>query len=92
MRIAGFNDRGEVRIVDDHGRLVAYGELRLEDAHLTGVDTGDRFGLEVLVTWTFADRPEAADAAGLDDEPDDAALPQPEDVDFDGLDWNQLLG
>ena len=51
-RIAGFTDTGEVRIVDDHGRLVGYGELRLEDAHLTGAERGDRFGLEVVVTWT----------------------------------------
>jgi hypothetical protein len=51
VRIAGFNDRGEVRIVDDDGRLVGFGELRLQDAHLTGVDIGDRFALEVVVTW-----------------------------------------
>jgi hypothetical protein len=51
MRIAGFNERGEVRIVDDEGRLAAYGELRLVDADITGVEAGDRFGLEVHVTW-----------------------------------------
>jgi hypothetical protein len=72
MRIAGFNDRGEVKIVDDEGRLAGYGELRLEDAHMTGIDAGDRFALEVHVTWT----PE---------------LPDPDDTDFDGLDWGQLL-
>jgi hypothetical protein len=65
MKIAGFTDRGEARIVDDEGRLVGYGELRLEDAHLTGVDRGDRFALEVVVTWT----PELPDpdAVGFDD-------------------------
>ena len=52
MRIAGFTDRGEVRIVDDEGHLAGYGELRLEDAHITGIDAGDRFALEVVVTWT----------------------------------------
>jgi hypothetical protein len=57
VRITGFNDAGEVRIIDDEGRLAGYGELRLEDAHITGVDKGDRFGLEVVVTWT----PEPAD-------------------------------
>jgi hypothetical protein len=73
MKIAGFNDRGEARIVDDHGRLVGFGELRLEDAHITGIDRGDRFALEVVITWT----PDVAD---------------PDEVDFDGLDWNDLLG
>jgi hypothetical protein len=72
MKIAGFTDRGEARIVDDEGRLVGYGELRLEDAHLTGVDRGDRFALEVVVTWT----PE---------------LPDPDAVDFDDVDWDNLL-
>jgi hypothetical protein len=73
MRIAGFSDRGEARIVDEDGRLVGYGELRLRDAELTGVDRGDSFALEVVITWT----PE---------------LPDPDDTDFDALDWNSLLG
>ena len=51
-RIGGFTQRGEVRILDDRGYLVGYGELRLEDAHLTGVDAGDTFPLTVHVTWT----------------------------------------
>jgi hypothetical protein len=72
MRIAGFNERGEARIVDDEGRLVAYGELRLPDAHLTGIERDDRFELEIHITWV----PE---------------LPDPDEVDFDGLDWDQLL-
>jgi hypothetical protein len=72
MKIAGFNDRGEARIVNDAGQLVGYGELRLEDAHLTGIERGDRFGLEVVITWV-------------------AELPDPDDVDFDGLDWGNLL-
>jgi hypothetical protein len=72
MRIAGINNRGEVRIVDDEGRLAGYGELRLTDAHITGIDRGDRFDLEVVVTWT----PE---------------LPDPDETDFDGLDWQRLL-
>jgi hypothetical protein len=72
MRIAGFNDRGEARIVDDRGELVGYGELRLADAHLTGIERGDRFDLEVVVTWV-------------------QELPDPDDVDFDGLDWDGLL-
>jgi hypothetical protein len=72
MRIAGFNDRGEARIVNDAGELVGYGELRLPDAHITGIERGDRFDLEVVVTWI----PE---------------LPDPDDVDFDGLDWDGLL-
>jgi hypothetical protein len=71
-RIAGFTESGEVRIVDDRGTLLAYGELRLENAELTGIDRGDRFGLEVVITWT----PE---------------LPDPDDPDFDGLDWDRLL-
>ena len=72
MRIAGFNDRGEARIVNDEGRLVGYGELRLEDAHLTGIERGDRFALEVVITWV-------------------AELPDPDELDFDGLDWDGLL-
>jgi hypothetical protein len=51
VKIAGFTDRGEVRIVDDQGRLAGYGELHLADAHLTGMERGDRFPLEVAVTW-----------------------------------------
>jgi hypothetical protein len=73
MKIAGFNERGEAKIVNDDGRLVGYGELRLEDAHITGIDRGDRFALEVRITWT----------------PD---MPDPDEVDFDGLDWDNLLG
>jgi hypothetical protein len=69
VRITGFTDNGEVRIVDDEGRLAGYGELRLEDAHITGVDSGDRFALEIVVTWT----PEP------DDEPDLG------DIDWDQL-------
>jgi hypothetical protein len=72
MRIAGFNERGEARIVDDDGKVVGYGEMRLEDAQITGIDRGDRFPLEIVITWT----PE---------------LPDPDDVDFDGLDWDRLL-
>jgi hypothetical protein len=60
VKIVGFNDRGEARIVDDRGNLVGFGELRLADAHLTGVERGDRFGLEVVITWT-------ADLADPDD-------------------------
>jgi hypothetical protein len=52
MRIAGFNERGEVRIVDADGRLAGYGELRLVDAEITGIEAGDRVGLEVVVSWT----------------------------------------
>jgi hypothetical protein len=70
MRIAGFNSSGEARIVDDDGRLVAYGELRLADAY--SVERGDRFALEVVVTWT-------------------PQLPDPDEMDFDGLDWGELL-
>jgi hypothetical protein len=72
MRIAGFNERGEARIVDDEGRLVAYGEIHVVDADLLGVERGDRFDLEVRITW----KPE---------------LPDPDEMDFDGLDWDQLL-
>ena len=72
MRIAGFNARGEARIVDDEGRLVAYGELCLPDADASTMERGDRFALEVEITWI----PE---------------LPDPDEVDFDGLDWDQLL-
>jgi hypothetical protein len=67
MKIAGFNDRGEARIVNDDGRLVGYGELRLEDAHLTGIERGDRFGLEVVVTWVSElPDPDGLDFDGLD--------------------------
>ena len=52
MRIAGFNERGEVRIVDEEGRLAAYGELRLVDAEITGIERGDRCALEVVINWT----------------------------------------
>jgi hypothetical protein len=72
MRIAGFNAQGEARIVDDEGRLVGYGELRLVDADVTGIERGDHVALEVVVTWT----PE---------------LPDPDELDFDGLDWGELL-
>jgi hypothetical protein len=65
VRIASFTDRGEVRIVDDHGRLTGYGELRLEDAHITGIDRGDRFTLEVVITWT--PEPMDPDDSDLDD-------------------------
>jgi hypothetical protein len=72
MRIGGFNERGEAKIVDDHGRLVGYGELRLEDAHITGIEPGDTFPLEVHVTWL-------------------PPLPDPDETDFDELDWGELL-
>ena len=62
FRIAGFNDRGEARIVDEHGRVVAFGELELEDAHLTGVDAGDSWPLSLRVTWT----PELPDPDAVD--------------------------
>jgi hypothetical protein len=52
MRISGFNNRGEARITDDDGRLVGYGELRLDDAHGDGLDRGGRFALEVVIRWT----------------------------------------
>jgi hypothetical protein len=51
MRIAGFNHRGEARIVNDEGITVAVGRLELANAHLTGIETGDRFPLEVVITW-----------------------------------------
>jgi hypothetical protein len=73
MRIAGFSERGEARIVDDEGRLVAYGELRIPDADPLSVERGDRIALEVAITWI----PE---------------LPDPDDTDFDALDWDRLLG
>ena len=62
FRIAGFNDRGEARIVDEQGRVVAFGELELEDAHLTGVDAGDSYALSLRVTWT----PELPDPDAVD--------------------------
>ena len=52
FRIAGFSDRGEARIVDEHGRVVGCGELVLDDAHLTGLEPGETFGISVRVTWT----------------------------------------
>jgi hypothetical protein len=67
MKIAGFNDRGEARIVNDDGQLVGYGELRLEDAHLTGIERGDRFALEVVITWVAElPDPDGLDFDGLD--------------------------
>jgi hypothetical protein len=67
MRIAGFNDRGEARIVNDHGELVGYGDLRLPDAHITGIDTGDRISLDVVITWTREmPDPDAMDFDDLD--------------------------
>ena len=71
MRIAGFNESGEARIIDDEGRLVAYAVLRLSDAY-TDLERGGRFPLEVEITWT-------------------PQLPDPDEMDFDGLDWDQLL-
>jgi hypothetical protein len=65
MRIAGFSDRGEARIVDEAGRLVGYGELRLVDAELTGFERGDCFELEVRITWV-SDMPDP-DTLDLDD-------------------------
>jgi hypothetical protein len=61
-RISGFNDRGEARIVDDEGRLIAFGALEVEDAHLAGVDRGDVFGVSLRVTWT----PELPDPDAID--------------------------
>ncbi|HLJ02205.1 MAG TPA: hypothetical protein VKT31_02130 [Solirubrobacteraceae bacterium] len=61
-RVAGFSDRGEARIVDEHGRVVGFGELVLEDAHLTGLEPGDRFPLTLRVTWT----PGLPDPDGVD--------------------------
>jgi hypothetical protein len=72
MRISGFSDRGEARIVDDAGRLVAFGELRLVDTPLGELDPGDHCRLEIVVTWT-------------------AKLPDPDEIDFDDLDFGQLL-
>jgi hypothetical protein len=62
FRVAGFSDRGEARIVDEHGRVVGFGELVLEDAHLTGLEPGDSFPLTLRVTWT----PALPDPDGLD--------------------------
>jgi hypothetical protein len=72
MRIAGFNDRGEARIVDERGNLVGYGELRLDGAELTGIEEGDQFPLAVVITWV-------------------PTLPDPDETDFDSLDWDELL-
>jgi hypothetical protein len=52
FKIAGFSDRGEARLVDSDGRIVGFGELVLEDAHLTGLEPGDTFALSLRVTWT----------------------------------------
>lgn len=52
FRVAGFNDHGEARIVDEHGRLIGFGELVLEHAELTGIDRGDIYDLQLRVTWT----------------------------------------
>ena len=84
MRIVGFNERGEARIVDHDGRVVGYGEVRLCDADTAGIERGDRFDLEVVITWTAAELPDPAEDSS-------ASLPDPDDVDFDGLDWDQLL-
>ena len=62
FRIAGFSDRGEARIVDAYGRLVGYGELLVDDAHLTGMERGEVFALSLRVTWT----PELPDPDCLD--------------------------
>ena len=62
FRVAGFSDRGEARIVDAHGRVVGFGELVLEDAHLSGLEPGDTSPLSLRVTWT----PELPDPDGLD--------------------------
>jgi hypothetical protein len=88
LKISGFNERGEARITDDHGRVVGYGELRLEDAHLTGIERGDRFPLELVVTWTTEEAAPAGERAAGEPARD---LPDPDDTDFDGLDWGQLL-
>lgn len=62
FRIAGFSDRGEARIVDADGRFVGFGELMVEDAHLTGIEPGDVFSLSLRITWT----PELPDPDALD--------------------------
>jgi len=62
FRIAGFSDRGEARIVDEEGRVVGFGQLLLDDAHLTGMERGDVFALSLRVTWT----PDLPDPDSLD--------------------------
>lgn len=55
-RIAGFSDRGEARIVDEHGRQVAVGELRVET--LTEPERGDLLGVELHVVWNKREQDE----------------------------------
>lgn len=53
-RIAGFSDRGEAIVKDDHGNVVAHGELRL--VSYSGLpEKGEDFDLEFVVTWTPAE-------------------------------------
>jgi len=49
LRITGFTAIGEARIVDEHNRLVAFGELRV--AAFTEPEPGDVFDVEVAITW-----------------------------------------
>jgi len=49
LRIAGFTEKGEARIVDETNRIVGYGELRLES--YVEPEKGDVFDVELAVTW-----------------------------------------
>ncbi len=50
IRISGFNSSGEVRLVNDDGKTVGYGELLVENAY--SIEKDDEFGLSVKVVWT----------------------------------------
>jgi hypothetical protein len=49
LRVTGFTANGEARIVDEHNRLVAFGELRV--GAFTEPEPGDVFDVEVAITW-----------------------------------------
>jgi hypothetical protein len=49
LRIIGLTANGEARIVDEHNRLVAFGELRV--GAFIEPELGDLFDVEVAITW-----------------------------------------
>lgn len=56
LRVIGFTDDGEARLADDSGRVVAYGELRVEHAAL--LERGVTLEITTRITWVRDKDPE----------------------------------